>query len=77
MDNYRVVGDSREVGAIGIFEGFIENVVAEDSHEAYNQVREGQYSNNREHVQIKEIRLIMDCHANHSCSIIVEPRAYL
>ena len=72
MENYRVTGESREVGAIGIFETFIENVATESSQDAYNEVRESMYANHRDHVLIKEIRLVTDC-----CSVVVEPRAYL
>ncbi len=72
MNNYRVEGESREVGAIGICEKFIENVVTESSHEAYNQVIASQYSKNREHVYIKEIQLMGEYGGT-----IVEPRAYI
>ena len=72
MNNYRVEGESREVGAIGITEPFVENVVTESSLEAYNQVRVYMYAHNRNHVLIKAIRLITD----ESCTVI-EPRAYL
>jgi len=58
MNNYRVEGESRKVGATGMFEKFIENVVAESSLEAYGQVRESQYANNREYVLIKRIDLL-------------------
>ncbi len=72
MENYRIEGESREVGAIGIMEPFIEIVTAESSHEAYNQAREAQYAANRDHVLVKEIRLLTD-----GGSVVVEPRAYL
>ena len=72
MNNYRVTGEDREVGAIGIFEPFIENVVAESSLKAYEDARGQRYDNNREHVQIREIRLITD-----NYTVVIEPRAYL
>ncbi len=72
MNNYRVAGESRMVGAIGIFEPFVENTVAESSHEAYIKVRKSLYAHNREHVMIKGIELVTD--NGHT---LVEPRAYL
>ena len=72
MDVYKVNGESREVGAIGIFEPFIENIAAESSREAYLTIRANLYARNREHVLIKDISLITD--DNY---IKIEPRAYL
>jgi len=74
MNNYKVIGESREVGAIGIFEPFTINIVSDCAKSAYNNVRNNLYSNNREHVHIKQIRLIMDDNQRGS---IVEPMAYL
>ncbi len=74
MNNYKVIGESRQVGAIGIFEPFTINIMAESSKQAYENVRNSQYSNNREHVHIKEIRVITD---DNPFGTVVEPRAYL
>jgi hypothetical protein len=74
MNNYKVIGESREVGAIGVFEPFTINIVAGCSKYAYDDVHNRLYSNNREHVHIKEIRLITDDNQQGS---IVEPMAYL
>jgi hypothetical protein len=71
-NNYRVNGESRQQGAIGIFEQFIDIVNADTSKQAYDITRESQYKQNREHVLIKSIELITD-----SGYVIVEPRAYL
>jgi hypothetical protein len=57
MNTYKVIGESREVGAIGIFEPFIDFIDVETSKQAYNQVREKLYAHNREHVHIKQIYL--------------------
>lgn len=72
VNNYRVQGESRQVGAIGIFEPFVKNVATESSLEAYNQVREDMYTDNREHVHIKQIELV-----TADGRTTVEPRAYL
>ena len=72
METYRIEGESREVGAIGIMEPFVKIVATESSQEAYNQARESQYAANRDHILIKQIRLLTD-----DGSMIVEPRAYL
>jgi ribosomal protein L20A (L18A) len=73
MKTYKIIGESREVGAIGIFEPFTENILAESSKDAYEQARNNQYRNNREHIHIKEIRLIREGRGE----IIVEPGNYL
>ena len=74
MNNYRIEGESRQVGAIGIFEPFVENVARESSYEAYNDVRAKLYSNNREHVHIKAVYLLGDGEYERQ---LIEPRAYL
>lgn len=72
MNNYKVIGESRQVGSIGIFESFIENVVAGCSKWAYDDVRNRLYNSNREHVHIKEIKLVTD-----DGELTIEPRAYI
>jgi len=57
MNIYKVIGESREVGAIGIFEPFNINIVADSAKDAYEEVRSQLYASNREHVYIKEISL--------------------
>jgi hypothetical protein len=57
MNNYKVIGESRQVGAIGVCEPFTEFVTTNSSREAYSQVREQYYANSREHVHIKEIQV--------------------
>jgi ribosomal protein L20A (L18A) len=52
---YKVVGTSRQCGAIGKMENFSENVTAENSINAADMARDAQYSKNREHVSIKTI----------------------
>jgi len=72
MENYKVQGMSRKIGAIGIMEPFVENICAESSHEAYFKIRSLLYFKNREHVHITSIYLITD-----DGMTLVEPRAYL
>ncbi len=72
METYRIEGESREVGAIGILVPFVQIVAAESSQEAYNEARGFQYAANRDHVLIKQILLLTD-----DGSTVVEPRAYL
>jgi hypothetical protein len=72
MDNFRVVGESREVGAIGIFEPFRVIVTTESSHEAYDKVRDQLYASNRDHVLVKAVYRLTD-----DGEELVEPRAYL
>ena len=72
MNNYKVKGQSRQVGAIGEFEPFIVNIAAESSKEAYNKVREAQYKANREHVLTISIQVSND----DGTWTTVEPRAY-
>ncbi len=74
MNNYKVIGESRQVGAIGIFEPFSINIMAGCAKWAYDDVRNSLYANNREHVHIKEIRVITDDNPNGT---VVEPSAYL
>ena len=71
-NNYRISGESREVGAIGIFEPFSEIINAESSRDAYLNAAAKLYSNNREHVHIKKVELLGD-----NGHVLVEPRAYL
>lgn len=73
MNNYKVIGESREVGAIGIFEPFTKNIVADSAKQAYENVRNELYSDNREHVHIKQVRLLVD----DSYGIVIEPSSYL
>ncbi len=73
MNNYRIEGESRQVGAIGIFEPFIENIASNSSREAYLDVAAKLYSNNREHVHIKAVYYLDD--SEHG-RLLIEPRAY-
>ena len=74
MNNYKVIGESREAGAIGIFEPFTEFIDADSSKQAYENVRNRLYSNNREHVHIKEVRILTD---DNQYGTIIEPISYL
>lgn len=71
-NNYRIEGESRQVGAIGIFESFTEIVNAETSREAYLKAASKLYANSREHVHVRRVELLGD-----NGHILVEPRAYL
>lgn len=71
-NNYRITGESRMVGAIGIFEPFTEIVNANTSREAYLDTAAKLYANGREHVHIKQVELLGD--NGHT---MVEPKAYL
>lgn len=73
MNNYRITGESRQVGAIGVCEPFTENVVADTAKEAYSNVRACKYANNREHVSIK----VVEVYDGNGYRTLVEPRAYL
>lgn len=52
---YRVRGESREVGAIGLHAPFSIYVNAESRTDAYKQAQARMYAANREHVHIREI----------------------
>jgi hypothetical protein len=54
--NFQVIGQKRQVGAIGLPEEFSEIITAESSKQAYNLVREKIYAQNYEHVLIREIK---------------------
>ena len=55
MNTYKISGESRQVGAIGIFEPFTMTLHAHNKDEAREAARSIQYNRNREHVHIKAI----------------------
>lgn len=73
FDTYRVIGESRQIGAIGIFEPFSVLVGATSSAEAYGKATADLYNRDRDHVHVKQIRKILD----DGQEVTIEPAAYL
>jgi hypothetical protein len=58
MNTYKLSGESRQVGAIGIFEPFEVTLHAKNKDAARELTRSIMYNNNQEHVHIKAISRI-------------------
>ena len=72
MNNYRVYFQSRQIGAIGIFEKSSCLQFCRSSREAYNKTREELYKT-REHVLIMKIEVDPDGSGTFET---VDPQAY-